>query len=267
MSDNFALPDALKGKTQEEIYKLLKEEHDREVAEMKAAQQAQIAQPVQTVQTTQTTQPTYPVFSPPPPNVPDTQTAEPDLFSQPEQYMERQFQQRIAPLAETVAENMRATNKEVFRGRIGEEEWKRYGAEIEQFVGTLHPSVRMNMGAYDAAYRYIRGTKVDDIVAEASKKAAEDAVAQALTAYGIQPQPVQQQQQQRTSLFQPQVGVVASPTPPAHFTMPAQKKAKLSDEQKRIATAFGQTEDEYLEMAALNNDVISIMQRNGGMNG
>jgi hypothetical protein len=262
MPDNFELPDELKGKTPEEMYALMKADHERVLAE--ATQNAQPQQTQQPAVQQQTQTPVYPTFAPPPPAIPE-QTSEPDLFSQPEQYMEKQFQQRIAPLAETVAANMMETNKEVFRGRIGEDEWKRYGSDIEQFVKTLHPSVRMNMGAYDAAYRYIRGTKVDDIVAEASKKAADDAVAQALSAYGIQPQQPVQTQQPRTSLFQPKVGVTTPSTPPMHFTIPGVKKSQLTDEQRVVAEKFGMTEDEYLEMAEYNTDWISKTRK--GLNG
>jgi hypothetical protein len=255
------LPDTLKGKTLEEAYTLLKADHDREITELKAAQ---VASPPVTV-TPVTPPPAYKPFTPPP-MAPEPQGTEPDLFNSPDAYMEKQFQQRVAPLAASITESMKNTNKEVFRGRVGEAEWSKYGAEIEQFVSSLHPTVQMQMGAFDAAYRYIRGTKVDQIVAEEAGKQADAAVAKALSAYGIVPQqPVTPPPAYKPSLFQPQLGVVTSPTPPGHFTMSHVPKSTLSPEQQRVAKEFDLTEAEYSDMAKLNTDWIS--QAKEGTNG
>lgn len=246
------LPAELVGKSAEEMYASLKAEHEREMEELRKT-----IIPPQPTQTPAT--PTMPNFMPPPPPVPSfnqepTQT-EPDYLTSPQAYMDHQFQQRVAPLAMNIAQGMQNTNREIFKGRIGAE-WDKYGAGIDQFVESLHPSVRMQIGAYEAAYNYVRGTQVDKIVEEEANRRAAEMTKQVLSSYGIEPTQ-QQQPAPKTSLFQPSVGVVTSPTPPTHFTTTAPQKSILTPEEKRIADMFGLKEEEYVELSKQNTDWVS----------
>lgn len=253
------LPEALKGKTPEEMYALLQAEHVRELEEVKK----------------QTTIPVAPVTPPepvpvqpqpyiPPAYVPPVQPVqEPDLFTNPTEFMEHQFQQRVAPLAQTISTTMRSTNREIFKNKIGAEEWDAFGQDIDKFVDSLHPSVQMQLDAYEAAANYVRGKRMPEIVEKVAAKRAEEAVKRVMDDYGIAPQQVQQPVKP-PSLFQPVTGVVTPASPPQHFNpSTAPKKSKLTDVQKRMAQNFGMTEEEYLKYAEDNTDWVSQAQRGG----
>jgi hypothetical protein len=117
----------------------------------------------------------------------------------------------------------------------------------------------MQSGAYDAAYNYMRGTQVDKIVEEEVAKRTAATAIQTPTDVNVQQT---QTPPQRTSLFQPTVGVVTSPSPPSHFNTSAPSKSVLSPDQKRMAEVFGLKDDEYLELAKLNTDWISQAKGN-----
>jgi hypothetical protein len=248
------LPEALQGKTPAEMYALLQQEHMRELEEAKKA----VVPPPPPPQPVQ--QPTYT----PPPYVPPTQTTpDVDLFSDPNTFMEQQFQQRVAPLAQAVSTTMRSTNREIFKNKLGAEEWETFGQDIDKFVDSLHPTVQMQLEAYEAAANYVKGKRLPEIIEKETAKRSEETVKKVLEEYGLTPQqtppPVP-----KTSLFQPVTGVVTPPSPPRHFSPTAPKRSKLTEDQQRLAKHFDMTDDEYLKYAEDNSDWISQAKREGG---
>lgn len=285
------LPEQLQGKTPEQMYEILSQEHQREVERIKAKQfdeQQQKQQQPQQQQQQQSQQrpsqgyrprqqPNYYV----PPTYPQGQQGqqeqEPDIFTDPDRFMDAQFKKRVEPLAQSYTQSLKETNKQNFRARIGEEEWNKYGEEVEQFMESLSPQVQIQPQAFETAYNFVRAQHVDEIAKEKSEQQASEKLQETLLKLGISPDRLkevagqegqgQQPGSEETvqSLFQRPTGAASSVPHTAASSgggsTGGNKKGKrrLSDEERRLAEEFGMSEDEYLEYAALNTDLISSL--------
>jgi hypothetical protein len=235
------LPEALKGKSPEETYMLLKQEHERDMQEQaEALKQAQI--------------PAAPVYEPPPAPTyqPPVQAPDTNYYADPEKFLKDEVNRRVAPLVQAQVQSNRNVAREVFQKTIPDDEWSKYRNEIEQFVGMVAPEAIAQdaLGVYKSAHIFVRGKHLDEIVKERSKNVAKDAVREILAEAGIDdgkinslfetPQPAQ-----RSSLFQSNVGVVPQTAQARSFNPNAKPKVQLSDREKIVAQKFGMTPEEY----------------------
>lgn len=291
------LPEQLQGKSPEEMYQMLSEEHQREVERIKAQQfdqqqsgqgqqqqQSQQASQQQQQQAPQQRQPYVPSYNPYQGyGQQQQQEQEPDLFTDPDRFMEQQFNKRLQPLAQSYTQSLKETNKQAFRHQIGEEEWERYGDEISQFIDSLSPQIQIQPQAYQTAYNFVRAQHVDEIANQKATQQASEKLQETLLKLGVSPdrlkevmageeqsQPGNQQQAPQTpsSLFQRNTGTTAQvPHTAASSGGGGQNgskgKRRLSETERKLAEEFGMSEDEYSEYAAMNTDLISNL---GGSN-
>jgi hypothetical protein len=272
------LPDELKGKTPQEIYKRLSEEHQRVVGDINKDHQLEMATaksqtppggvPQQQQQQQQQQRQTY--------YPPQQQEEDIDYMTQPEAYIERALNKKMEPLVGAFVSSQKENAKRVFMQQVGKEEWDLYGPEIEKFVDGLHPSLQINPQSYEAGYKVVRGDHVDEISQKKAVLLTEQTLRKVLTNMGIseevvasamrQPEGAGQQQaaqaQPRSSLFQPVTGLAPHVETSRAFNPEQQKsKVKLTPIQHQMAEEFGMTDDEYAEHAKLNTDVLSEVSR------
>ena len=288
------IPEELKGKSPEEIYKRLSEENQKMLEEQEKNLKAQYFDQSQQGQgqqnTQQGTQQGYqPPYSPTPPtsgqytyNNDDTES--PDPYTDPEGFMDLQLNKRLSPLVQNTVQSFRGIAKQNFQSQIGQEEWSKYGQEIESLIDSFSPQVQMNPEVYQTAYRIVQANHLDEITQSKAEQMASEKLQKTLANLGIsseqlkeamggepsnspQPQaqqPQQSQPQQSSSLFQRNIGVPVTESSRQSTTPYNQNqggKPKLTDDQKRLAKEFDMTEEEYAEWAQLNTDIISSLGR------
>ena len=133
--------------------------------------------------------------------------------------LDRHFQSRIAPLANTYADNQAQLNRQLTAERLSRDEvnrelWQKYEKEVDEFMSTMPGQVRVQPNAYENAFRFVLSQHLDEVVdlrvskrSEAEKRAF---VEPATAAVGAQP-----------------------------------KKVDLSDLEKQVARGLGMTDEEY----------------------
>lgn len=292
-----ALPEELRGKSAEEVFEAGRAEFNRVTTEMKAQfadqiqkMQGQGGEQQQRQQQTQTSPPNtgaqrqYSL-----PTLPNMggqggdDEEEPNPVTDPERFLDKGLARRVGPYMQSQVAAMRAQNAALFEQRIGAEEMAKYKDEIEQFVGGLSPIAQAHPNSYQLAYNYVRSQHLDEIVEERAKGKESETLSKVKEALadivpadrlnsifggdsGQQTQQAQQQAQMPKSFFQTNTGVQSSIPPRATNPIAQQavggKKPKLSAVQRDIAEAMEMTEEEYVEWAKLNTDVIT---QTGGM--
>lgn len=307
------LPEQLQGKSAEEVYQLLSQEHMKEVNQLKAEKfdqqqqqgsgenQQQSQQTQQAQQGYQQNYQQYPSYN--------QQTynpyqygqgfqqqqqqgyEEPSIWEDPDQYLDRKLQQRLNPLIQQNVQSMKETNKQVFRQQIGQDEWNRFGNEIEQFVNSLSPQLQADPRAYQQAYNFVRASHVDEIANERANQQANQKLRSTLQQLGVPEEKIQsivsdasqsgnqaqvqqaaqqqlnqqqpQYQQPNSSLFQNFTGTVPHVNNPQGGTNAGSGSSgggvKLTEAQKQMAEAFGMSHKEYADYAELNTDISSSM--------
>lgn len=286
------LPQELQGKSPAEVYDLLKQEHSRvledetknlkaKLHDYEANQQAQVSsqQPSSptapyTQQYQNETTPTYQYGY-----GAQQQDQGPDYWSDPEGFLDKQFERRVAPMAQMTFENMKEINKQNFRSRIGEAEWAKYGQEISNFVNGLSPQMQANPKAFETAYNMARSQHVDEIVQERATQESDNRLRRSLAALGYDEDQIEAavaaangEEPPKTagnnvsrSLFQNDTGTVPSSQGPARVSAgPRKQQRKLNREQKAMAEKFGMTDEEYMEYSKLNTDVYSTLVEGTG---
>lgn len=275
------LPQELQGKSTAEVYETLRAENERLLNEQEQRLKAQAFDESKKAAPQQTA----PSYAPPPPNYAAytgvQNQKEPDIYSDPEGFMDRQLERRMGPVVQQTFYSLKESNKNQFIARVGQEEWAKYGAEIEQFIGGLSGQAQIMPEAYNTAYNFVRSTHLDEITQTKAEQLAEQRVSERLEALGIDPRlaagtegTVEERIQQaadeqadrnrykNVSLFQPDTGTV--PPPMGGRSSVQQKSAsrgKLTNDERAMAEAFGMSDTEYLEYKKLNTDVVSEMRR------
>lgn len=276
------LPEELRGKSPEEIYATLASEHEKEVNAVKgqfSEQLSSLNEKLESISAPKQSQR-------PPQYVPpqfQQQQEEPDLYTDQEGFMEHQFNKRLGPFVQTMAQNSRHFGRQLFQQKNAEG-YDKYKDEIEQFVDGLSPQVQANPQAYDMAYKFIIGTHADDIIKEKTNSAATEKAVQlvsmALEKLGVDADNIdinsifnggeEEETKSTSSLFQRQTGTKtkASPNIPKAETgvgqAPSYKgsdgKKKLSAEDKKMMQIFEFDDpDEYLRYKEMNNDQLSAL--------
>jgi hypothetical protein len=239
-----SLPEELQGKSVDEVYSKLREEHERVLRE----REAELAQ-----------KPQAPVYQQQPPVqqapvIPQQPQPELEYYQDPGRFLEEQLNKRVAPLVDAQVQNNKQVAREVFRNSLPPGEWDRYQGEIEQFVSQVAPQALASnaLGVYNAAITFIRGNHIEEIVKERSSSEAKRILKEVMAETGgdeagfnrffepSQPQP-------RTSLFQSPTGTIpkTAPARPAASAGNAPAKTKLSDEEHKVAVHFGMSDAEY----------------------
>lgn len=277
------LPEQLQGKSAEEVYQALRDEHQRIMSQVKAEKYDEMTSqgkqqkgkgkegphPPGGRSIVEGAQPQQ-YRQPPPPK----QEEEVDYWTNPEEFMDRQFNKRLGPLVQTQTQALRGTNKQMFMQKVGEE-WEKYGDEIEQFVNALHPQLQVDPRAYQQAYNYVRSLHLDEIIEEQADSRAAQKLAEKLADQGMDQEQIaniisgstQQQikrQSESSSLFQSPTGVPrtgsSSSGAARQSTGPQTKRKAYSAEEKKIMEQFGMTPKEYDEYRAENTDLYSSLE-------
>jgi hypothetical protein len=240
------LPTELQGKSPAEIYQILSNEHNRVLTEREleirreSVRGAPQEPPKPAASAAQ--------FGPQPPVSGGGE--EPNILTDPDGFMERQFAKRINPLYQSVLASQKHTNKQLFVNQVGADEYQRYGPEIEQFVEGLTPPAQMDPRCYQAAYTYVRGLHVDEIVERGSETKIKKKLDE-LRELGVD-----------TSKLDQPVAPVAQPNLFGNRTVspasvptsrPAKQKVSLNQEEQRMARAFNMTDEEYASQRELNS--------------
>lgn len=287
--DESNLPDQLKGKSSEEIFEMLRSEHEKEVNKLKAEKfdeldkereeskkRGKVSPP--TLPYTRSGPPTQP--RQPRPGVsysqPRQEEEEPDIYSNPEGFMDRQFAKRVGPLVQAQTSAMRNTNREIFKGRVGED-YEKYGEEIEQFVSALAPQLQADPRAYEQAYNFVRASHLDEIVESQTEKKATEKLAATLAEAGLEPDRIAEivgsaqgnvgdgggSNAASGSLFQRPTGVPRTAEATPRGDAPARAgggKGRLTSEELKMMEEFGMSREEYLQYKAENSDTFSALR-------
>lgn len=266
------LPDALKGKTPEEIYAALKAEHIREMSEQTEDYAQKLERLAQTgggggAQPASPQQPAQPggqfPFTPP--------NAEPGLdLANPEEYLNRQVDRRIQPIVESMVASGREAGRSLIQQKIPKEHWERFSKEIESFVDQTTPQVQANTKVYEIAYNWVKGQHADELIEERATSKTKEAVVEVLKEMGIDTEKIPahtlggskpQEPARQTSLFQGRTGVpqTAMPRSGSAATSTA-TKGRLSDVEKLMCQKFEMSEEEYMFYKAQNSDIVSELR-------
>lgn len=281
------LPPELQGKSKEEMYDTLKAEHTRVVNEIKSDKLDDLLSGAKGGQTA--TPPAAPARQAPPSTPQNTNQGPPPVsYQQPMEqaadpvmdpggFMQQQLNARLAPIVQTTVSALRATNREVFKGKKGEE-FDKYEEEIEQFVSALSPQLQADPRAYQQGFDYVRSLHLDEIIEEKSAARSAGTLAQTLAAAGVDEAVITQVVQAqgnggapaaeapaRSSLFQPQVGVPprvasAASSPSAGGAQAARTNQKFTAKEKEMMEQFDMTPDEWAAERAENTDTVSSLR-------
>lgn len=287
------LPEELKGKSVDEVYTILSQEHTKEMDTLKGEFSTQISdintklEGIKTVPTQPTRQAPPTQFQPPQP------PQKVSIFEDEDGFMDQQFGQRIMPLANAITQNSRYMGRELFIQKH-KEEYDKYGEEIEKLVDGFAPMVQADPRAYDTAYNFVMGTHAKDLVKEAGQQkglemaknvvsmltealdisADDPRVSGVIAALGGVPEGVTPAEPQRSSLFQQKTGTRTEASQVIPRSEPGGErpsyrqpgvKTKLSADERRMMDIFGfESEEEYINMRNMNNDQFSTLQNMGG---
>lgn len=287
------LPDQLQGKSAEEVAEILRQEHFKEVQRLKAENydkehseegKGDKANKSKTPQQPAQQQPSPPSnqgFSPQQQaQYQQQQKPRRSILTDPDGFMEEQFQQRLGPLVQSQVEASRSMARNYFKDKIGTDEWKEYGEEIENFVSGLSPQIQMRPEAYEQAYKIVQSMHLDEIVEKKATSTATQKLVEKLRSHGMSDEQIANfldddsestptQQEENSSIFASWTGVPQterSTSSSAVGSAGGRKKQgpRLNDEQKRLAKQFDMTEEEYAEYYGLNTDLISQMAGGNG---
>ena len=272
------LPEELQGKSPDEMYELLKKEHENVVNKLKAEKFDQSTKdPKPTPQKQQGPSPHHPPTVGPGDGTGISYGGSkppPDIYTDPEGFMEQQLNRRLQPLIQTQTHALRGANRQLFQQQI-KDDWEKFGDEIEQFVDALHPQLQVDSRAYQQAYNYVRSLHLDEIVEEKSKSRSTETLATALADAGLEPEQiaaivsrtgagvVPQQKQELGSLFQSRTGipVTASSVSSSRSDVPATGRgSRYTPQEKRMMEEFGMNPKEWDEYRAQNTDIVSSLE-------
>lgn len=258
------LPEELKGKSADEVYTALSEEHNTLTSAAELKHQTELAE---------ARKPGEEPKPAPPPFVPPVQEEEePNILTDPDGFMERQFNKRLAPLARQTVESQRTANREIFRSRVGSEEYEKYGSEMDEFMDRLHPSLQGNFKSYEAAYDYVRSRHFDEISNGMADKKATTKLMGILQKKGYSPEEITEfistgetpakPAVNQAGLFKPVTGLRQINDVKATPFNPTNVKERVTDpEERRMMKEFGMTEEEYIEQRSQNTDMMSELTR------
>ncbi len=280
------LPEELKGKSAEEMYDMLKTEHNTILDGVKAKKYDELtAAPAKPATPPAKPATPAPQVTPPPHKPlaePTLQTSyqqstapeEIDPAMDPGGFMKQQLDQRIGGLVQTTVGALRNTNREVFKQ--SKPDFEKYSEEIEHFVDALSPQLQANPEAYHRGYDFVRSTHIDEIIAEGTKAGTAGALATALGDAGLDEEQIAgivaksngtaqpASEAPAPSLFQPNVGVpprVASPTTtPAPPAPAARSSQKFTKNEQQMMEEFEMTPEEWATEREQNTDIASSLR-------
>lgn len=248
-----ALPEVLKGKTPEEIFKILQAEH---ISEMSAETQRH-ASTMEQIATRPAPQ-QYP-FVPPSQQQAPVAPQEFDIAN-PDAYLQDQVNRRMAPIVASMAQAGRDTGRSLLTAKISPEEWKKYGADIEQLIDGMAPAAQAQPRAYESAYNVVRSMHIDEIITERVGTEAKKLAGQILTEMGVDASKLGgngEVSTPRPSIFQGRTGVATSAPRSTSAALGGAGKPKLSEAEKLMCSKFEMTEDEYILYRGMNTDFLT----------
>lgn len=133
-----------------------------------------------------------------------------EFFSDPIGFLEKHHLERTAPIVNQYFEDQAKLQRELAKQRIGEKEFKRFEKRINELIMGVPVSERARPEAWDIAYTIALGE-------EARKKASEMS---AREGYHVETEGSPRREE---------------------------KKVSLSEEEKRVASKFGMSEEDYIK--------------------
>lgn len=264
------IPEELQGKVAPDAYKLLQEEHLRELKEREDALNKEYTQKLEEMNRAKIVpqQQTPPQIRQPFQQQPMPQEqSDPNAFwNNPDHYLETKLDSRLKQVQTSNADIARSQNRELFKMQ-NMELYSEFGDQIESVVNQFTPAVKGLPEAYQIAANYVRGLpeNTKKILEKESKVAAANELKLFAERAGLDPETVEtylnsgevEPIPQRRSLF-------AAP----HVAQPRVKsqekpRVKLSPAQAKVAQSFGMTEEEYAAYAQLNTDAFSVLNKEG----
>lgn len=276
-TDESKLPDELKGKSPGEVYDLLVKEHNDEIETLRTT----MVKPEESNEAQRKDAPAYNPSYVPGGGFPaqqqqqQQQQEEPDIVTNPDGFMDAQFNRRMGPLVTATVQAQRETNRRLFAANVGKEEYAKRKDEIEALVDNLAPQMQMRPDAYDTAHNFVIAAHKDEIIEEEATKKATGKLVEILAARGLDEneiadaiKTVNPTKEVPQSLFAPRVGVKSTVPVVPHIEsgngasggrVPT-RKPRLTNDEKQLAIEFGMTDDEWVESKAQNTDVVSMME-------
>jgi hypothetical protein len=246
------LPTELEGKSAEEVYAALSQEHVKEVEQVRKDILDKLPSLKQEEKVTE-----KPVYQQP--YVGQTTPTQEDvtMYSNPELYVQQRIDAAIAGVVGNYATNARPTNEMVFVQNLDVEDrdtYETYKAEVNSYMNRLDARGQADPRAYGVAFNVVLGEHRKEIEAKRFDKKAEDLVKETLRSKGLLDEdaieaafapkeiiPVRQ------SLFQPSLGVANIPQPRRTGQNTSVKVSpKINDLQRKIAKGFGMSDTEYM---------------------
>jgi len=265
---NEKVPEALRGKTVDEVWDQIESEATRLAEEAEARGKAFSAGQASGGQPSPQQQPPVrqqqPPFRPSPPQGFSPQgfqqppEEEENFLLNPEGYLDKALTRRVGPIVEQNARAMRAQNSMIFQQR-DPEFYKRFGSEMEQFIDNLALPTQADPKSYEVAKQIVISQHFEELAEERAKAKMEEYMKNPA---GFQQAGVQQVvQPQRQGFFGGTVRQAPVSEKPTSTGQSTTKKVELTQAQKRMAEEFGMTEAEYLEYAVQNTDMKSMLAR------
>lgn len=292
------LPEPLRGKTPDEVFKILQEEHNRVVNDIKAKafddqeeanknkpnfqQPKPGQQPPQGAQTPPGVRPgqTPPQPQGQAPTLPQggqgDGRGQVSYWQDPAGFLDQQLNARLAPMVQAQVAGMRGTNKQLFQQRAAKD-YEKYGEEMEAFIDNLAPQLQAHPEAYNQALNFVKSQHLNEIIEEERKSARSAGLAEALADEGVDPETIarivaksggqqaqQPQPQTVTSLFQSPTGIPrvaqGSQSPAAQQQgNPGRRGGQYTPEERKMMEQFDMTPEEYEEMRSQNTDTYTAL--------
>jgi hypothetical protein len=242
------IPEELKGKSPEEIYDALANEHTKEVEEMRKDFLAKL-----------------PKVSPEEPKIEPKVYQQPivsapviqDYYTNPEEYVKGITQQQINNVVGNYSANQRPINEQVFIQSLDTDDrelYVKYKDEINQNIDLLPPQGQANLSAFNLVYNVVLGKHRKEIEKERFEKNADDLVKTTLRdKIGLEDEAIErafqkEPPQPQRSLFGSPIGATNIPQPRYSGQNTSQKRSpKLDSTMKSVAAAFGMSDDEYMK--------------------
>lgn len=266
------VPGELQGKVTPDAYKLLQEEHLRELKEREDTLNQEYTKKLEDMNRNAVKSPAQnppqlrqPFQAPQQQSPSSQQNADPNAFwNNPDHYLETKLDNRLQQVQHSNADIARSQNRVLFQMQ-NQEFYSDFGEQIEAVVDQFTPAVKGLPDAYQIAASYVRGMPDNSkkLLEKESKSAAANELKVFAEQAGIDPETVDTYLNsgqvdpipQRRSLFA--APHVAQPKPKT----PVTQKVKLTPAQAKVALAFGMSEDEYAELALSNTDAYSALKR------
>jgi len=253
------IPEELKGKSPDEIYDLLRNAHEEEVAAVRKDMIDKIPQlqPQKVPDTTAVPTQQPQTYQPPFTGGAGTAVDDQSIYTNPDAFVDTRVQRGVDQATEYLAAIQRPANEKLFVLNLDTDDkelYDTYKDEINANVNSLPLRTQIDPRAFEMAFQVVIGKHRKEIEKTRFEKQAESLVKTTLRdKVGMadeeieaaftnkEPPPVQ-----RRSLFQPVTGVAVNTPQPRYGGVAKMQTPKISEVQRKIARGFGMSDEAYM---------------------